>query len=336
MKEISDGEELLTRFLLGELAERERAEVEDRLLADEDFYERMLAAERDLTDAYVRGTLPAPESARFEETFLSSARRRERVEFARGLVESATRLHGKESASPRAASPAPAAVVRQRRAGLLATLFAARPALSYALAASAVVVVAVVVWLAFERMRAPVKPEQARTEDAAPRKPEQPSQDAARNGNEAASNQQGEGAPPPQESINATPDAARTPEPKPERETPRARPVFATITLAPGSLRDGAEGGNLSVPRAATHLRVRLQLEEDNYRSYRAIVSTPEGRKIWAGAARKDRATDAHSVTVTLPADTLPRGDYVVELSGVTGGRSEPAAAYSFRVTRED
>jgi hypothetical protein len=113
--------------------------------------------------------------------------------------------------------------------------------------------------------------------------------------------------------------------------------VFATITLAPGSVRDGAEGSNLSVPRAATHLSVRLQLEEDNYRNYRATISTPEGRRVWAGAARKDRATNAHSVTVALPAATLPRGDYVVELSGVVaGGRREPAAAYSFRVTRQD
>lgn len=129
----------------------------------------------------------------------------------------------------------------------------------------------------------------------------------------------------------------RPAEGKPEQQTPRARPVFATITLAPGPLRGGAEGGNLSVPRAATHLSVPLQLEEDNYRSYRATVSTPEGRRVWAGAARKDRATDAHSVNVTLPAATLPRGDYVVELSGVAaGGRLEPAAAYSFRVTRED
>jgi hypothetical protein len=112
--------------------------------------------------------------------------------------------------------------------------------------------------------------------------------------------------------------------------------VLATITLAPGALRDGEASGDLFVPRAATHLRVRLQLEEDAYRSYRATVSTPEGRKVWTGPARKDRATNANSVTLTLPSASLKRGDYVVELSGVSGARTEPAAAYSFRVTRED
>jgi len=103
----------------------------------------------------------------------------------------------------------------------------------------------------------------------------------------------------------------------------------------PGALRDGATAGEVSLPPAATHLRLRLQLEEDRYQTYRAVVSTPEGVRIWTGAASKDRATNANSVTLTLPTSLLKRGDYVVEVTGaVAGGKFEPAAAYSFRLSQ--
>jgi hypothetical protein len=122
----------------------------------------------------------------------------------------------------------------------------------------------------------------------------------------------------------------------PARENQATRPAFATITLMPGSLRDAA-GANLLIPRGSTHLRLRLQLEEDNYGSYNAVLSTPEGRKVWAGAARKDREKNAQFVTFTLPAAALSRGDYIIDLSGATAGaKPEAAAQYSFRVTRED
>jgi hypothetical protein len=98
-------------------------------------------------------------------------------------------------------------------------------------------------------------------------------------------------------------------------------------------LRDGTGGGDIIIPSEATHIRLSLGLEQDNYQRYRAVVRTPEGRKVWSGAGRKDRATNADSVTLTLPAGTLERGDYVVELSGASsGGGLEPAAQYSFRV----
>jgi hypothetical protein len=328
---------LLTRFLLGETTERERAEVEDRLLSDEEFYEQMLAAEGDLTDAYVRGELQAGERERFEKSFFTSTRRRERVEFARGLAESATLLYETQSATASANERAPSDASLRR--GFLTSLLSARPALRYALAAAAVALVAIAVWLAFERTRARVEPQQARTGGVAPRRPEKQTQGSAQNNGRADTPQQQVAAPTPQQgSASTTPDAAPTPElaAAPKVQAARPRPVLATITLAPGSLRDGEAIGDLFIPRAATHLRVRLQLEQDAYRSYRAIVSTPEGRRVWTGVARKDSATNANSVTLTLPAASLKRGDYVVELSGVAGGRPEPAAAYSFRVTRED
>ena len=319
MKEVLDSEDLLTRFLLDELDERKRAEVEDRLLSETEFYEQMLGREAELTDAYVRGELSHGERKRFEKSFFASRDRRKRVEFAQGLADSATLLQRKESTKPDSA----VAPMTTRNRGWLASLFAQRPALGYALAAALLLVIGVTGWFAVERMRAPVESQQVRTEGS----PEPKQEDRG-----VASRQPGEATPSPG-SVNATPGGS----PTPGREDARGRPVFATVALVPGSLRDGTAGANLFITREATHVRVRLQLEEDSSRSYEAVVSTPEGRKVWAGSARKDREKNAQFLTLTLPAGALSRGDYIIELNGTTAGaRPQAAAQYSFRVTRED
>lgn len=320
MNEVLDSEDLLTRFLLDELDERERAEVEDRLLSETEFYEQMLGREAELTDAYVCGELSPGERERFEKSFFASRDRRKRVEFAQGLADSATLLQREESTKPDSA----VAPVMTRSRGWLASLFAQRPALGYAMAAAVMVVIGLGVWFAVERMRARVEPQRAGTNGA-------PSPGPKQDDSGVASRQPDEGTPLPG-SDNATPGVSQTP----ARDDQATRPAFATMTLMPGSLRDGA-GKNLFIPRGSTHLRLRLQLEDDNYRSYNALLSTPEGRTVWAGAARKDREKNAQFVTLIVPAASLARGDYIIELTGTTAGaRSEAAAQYSFRVTRED
>jgi hypothetical protein len=223
--------------------------------------------------------------------------------------------------------------VESSRKGFLAALFPSPSALSYALAGAAIIVVVVGVWFAVERMREGVKPQQARTESVAPHSPDARPEVGLPERGSGVPSPQGMGAPSLPEPGGATPGSVSRPEP----QTPTTRPVFATVTLAPGSLRDGSAAGSLVIQRGATHVRLLLELERDDYQAYRAAVSTPEGRTVWAGAASKERQKDAQSVRITLPAASLQRGDYVVELSGaVAGGRSEPAAAYSFRVTRKD
>jgi hypothetical protein len=330
LRDIVIGEDFLTRFLLGEIDERERAEVEDRLLSDQEFYEQILRAEGDLMDAYVREELSAREHERFEKIFFTSPRLRERVEFARGLAGAATRLH---QDAGRQGTDAQLLASPSRSQGFLAFLLGTRPALSFAVAAAAVAVVGVAIWLAVERMRGPTEPQHARTEGVAPEKHVERPPDSPQNDSGVASRKQD--APLPQGSADATSEAGPTPEHDPARagQAPPSRPVFATITLAAGSLRDGAGRNDIFIPTKATHVRVSLQLEEDNYQGYRAVMSTPEGRRVWSGAARKERLPNAHSVTLTLPARALQQGDYIIALSGAAaGGRFEPAAQYSFRV----
>jgi anti-sigma factor RsiW len=80
-----NNEELISRYLLGELPEEQQVEIEDRAFSDKDYLAGITAIENDLIDEYVRGELSAADQKRFESRFLASAERRKRVEFATAL-----------------------------------------------------------------------------------------------------------------------------------------------------------------------------------------------------------------------------------------------------------
>ncbi len=63
----SNDEQQRRRYLLGDLSEAQRTSVEEEYFTDDDAFERLLAAEHDLVDDYVRGTLPPTERERAEE-----------------------------------------------------------------------------------------------------------------------------------------------------------------------------------------------------------------------------------------------------------------------------
>lgn len=76
-------DQTILRYLLGELSEAEQERFEDEYFADSQLFQRLQDARNDLMDGYVREELPAAQRARFEQYFLASLRRRERVDLAR-------------------------------------------------------------------------------------------------------------------------------------------------------------------------------------------------------------------------------------------------------------
>lgn len=79
-------EDVIVRYLLGELPEDEQVRVEERAFADRRYTQNIVAVESDLIDEYVRGEMSGPQRRRFESRFLASAERRQKVEFARALA----------------------------------------------------------------------------------------------------------------------------------------------------------------------------------------------------------------------------------------------------------
>ena len=86
MRAENTDELLLTRYLLGDLAEDEQVRVEDRAFMDPEYMAALEAVETDLIDAYVQGELATAERNAFERKFLVSPGRRSKVEFALALA----------------------------------------------------------------------------------------------------------------------------------------------------------------------------------------------------------------------------------------------------------
>ena len=76
----------MTRYLLGELSESERADLERRYFADNAFFERLSQCESDLMDDYARGRLSPETRERFEKAYLADPERRARLRFSEALV----------------------------------------------------------------------------------------------------------------------------------------------------------------------------------------------------------------------------------------------------------
>lgn len=74
-------EELLRKYLLGELSEPDQQAFEERLLTDDELYDLLLAEEDELVDDYLGGLLSERERERFDSYFLSTPERQRKLSF---------------------------------------------------------------------------------------------------------------------------------------------------------------------------------------------------------------------------------------------------------------
>ncbi|MDX6444291.1 MAG: hypothetical protein QOH71_1365 [Blastocatellia bacterium] len=107
-------------------------------------------------------------------------------------------------------------------------------------------------------------------------------------------------------------------------------PIVASLLLLPGSTRDSSGGNELIVPSGASTVRLKLGLEANDYSSYGAVIKNAQGVKVFQRNRLKARSG---KLTVQVPAQRLPPGDYTVHVSGVTSARVvESVHDYAFRV----
>ena len=69
-------DDLMTRYLLGDISDEERVRLEEHYFVDDGVFEQLSAFEDELIDDYVRGELAEPRRKQFELYFLNSAERR--------------------------------------------------------------------------------------------------------------------------------------------------------------------------------------------------------------------------------------------------------------------
>jgi hypothetical protein len=94
-------EQRLVEYLLGGLLPEERVQTEERLFGDDELHEEFEATADDLIHVYLAGTLSRDDRVRFETHFLASPRRRQRLEFVRGLLAAVDRVAANERTGDR-------------------------------------------------------------------------------------------------------------------------------------------------------------------------------------------------------------------------------------------
>ena len=355
-------EDLLTRYLLGGLSERERERLEGDYFEDDETFEQMLIAEEDLIDSYVHGELSAAERTQFERHFLSSPEGCERVQFARTLA----------GAVADARPPQAAEATGATRRGFVTVLRARGTALRFALAAAVLVTLVGIPWLLVERARmrdelSRLRAKRATLDETAQEREQQAAAERARNDEPPARPEIGQ-AQPTTEVRQQEDKSIRLHRPSPgnSREQP-SRPSVASFVLTPGIVRGGG-GATLRVPRGASSVALWLNVEADTYASYRAVIETAEGGRVWSADLARPRRepglwrhlprAGVDSADLNLPRDVfdprraagargtialpalptkyLPAGDYILRLSGKRpDGEYEGVADYSFRIARK-
>lgn len=141
---------LVRQYLLGLLPEEDRRPIEERLLADGDFFEEILISEEELIDDYVSHQLSESEVQAFETNFLVIPERRKQLRFARRLAkyvgedsEAAEEVGKEVSTEP---SSAPTKDSSQKR-NFFSFFPSLSPALSYSLAAVILLAFVGISWL---------------------------------------------------------------------------------------------------------------------------------------------------------------------------------------------
>jgi tetratricopeptide (TPR) repeat protein len=86
-------EELIRKYLIGELAEGELRTVEERIMTDKEFSDLALFVEDKMIEDYIEDRLDSPDRENFENLFLATRQGAEQVRFTRELKERAAKAN---------------------------------------------------------------------------------------------------------------------------------------------------------------------------------------------------------------------------------------------------
>ena len=296
MRLIRRSDQTLRLYVLGELREASRLDVEERLVTDPDFFEALGMTEDDLTEEYVEGTLSAADTERFERHYLTTHDRRQDLAFFRQLKSYA---------------------VARRATGRLADrlrindLIRFHPLWSSVAAGVFILLVGGNLALLVGNYRLQGQFDHVRVE----------------------TEREGQLRLQLQRQVAALTAQGNTLQGR--LESQKGTGSLPTYGLTPGRLRGpGSSLAPLSISSSAQHVRLELHLDGDDSSPYRAVLYDEGGDVIWSQSKLKAESISGRSAVVVLvPSAVLSPGEYELKLRATTARRDlEVAATYSFKV----
>ena len=296
-------DEIITRYLLGELSEGDQLELERQFFADAALVDRMTEVEAQILDAYARGGVSIELREHVARRYRGHPTRRARLEFANALAHKLDELS--------AAATSPLTTV-----GLLArsTAWWQGPGriAGFSLAIAIVVLVVITGGLLVERIR--LREELNRTQTArvaheARARDLQAQLDMKKQADARILATE-------LDRLRAAPD----PQPVEPRQAP-SRPTVVTLLLTIGGVRglDSDAVRPLRIPPGASQVRFQLDLDNHDHQRYQVVLQAVGGNTVLERQdLRPDQTRSGWRLVVTVPSARVPPGDYVLTLGGVT------------------
>ena len=103
------------------------------------------------------------------------------------------------------------------------------------------------------------------------------------------------------------------------------------LALFAGSVRSEGKSNELNLPKTSKGASFVLNLESQDYQTYRAEIVDQNGNIVYRSGKLKARSS---KINTFVPSKNLKRGDYILKLYGFNSQNEEESTAdFQFRVT---
>lgn len=347
-------DDLIARFLLGELCEEERTQVEERFLADNEFFEEVLSAENALLDQYLLGQLSEEQRKRAETLFQSSPGQKRELEFTKELIAAVreadleshqttsaarftTFIESTNKAQPveepvsasseltdtaHSFSPLIPAGLKNRTLRFTATGLAA-----ILLVGGSALFLILYLYSQQRSLKAQLVVAERSNQEAREKLSEE-----SKGKTELSKQLEID-----REKLEIEREKrARAEELITQSRIPRPDISTSLIFLTPMTLDRGSNSKTITLRAESKRVKFQLEVDENQrYSRYSALITTFDGRSVWSKDSIDARQIKRGRLTLVLPSSLLGYEDYRIELKGLSdSGDSVHVADYIFKVRK--
>jgi hypothetical protein len=342
----------MKRYLLGDLAEEQCEQLEERLLTEDETFQEILLVEDELVNDYLSGELPAGDRERFSNHFLCTPERHQKLEFASAL----RRYVSETTAAERLVTDNNTRQPLTWRQSFSTFVRSQNPVMAGSLAAALSVIMVGGPWSIFQITKLQNQISRIRSEQSLQAQNEQ---DLRRQFAEqlASSNEQADELARKLNKGTVQLTALRN---FVAKNRDLVTPKMVSLALTSARIRGsegatlGSQGGRLGkgppppgssignmnkllIASDSSWVQLKLNLPLEEHAKYRAILQDVRGGDTTVRDNLTPRLTNmGRAVVFTVPADLFLQADYVVRLIGITApGEFEDVEEYYFRVIKE-